>query len=183
MEVNEQIAIDHGLSKDEFKKINDLLKRKPNLTELAIFSAMWNEHSSYKSSRKHLKNLHTEGPQVIQGPGENAGVVDIGDDEAIVFKIESHNHPSFIEPYQGAATGVGGIMRDVFTMGARPIANLNSIHFGSTQNKKTKNLLRGVVKGIGGYGNCIGVPTIAGQTHFDEYYNGCLLYTSPSPRD
>ena len=175
MEVNEQTAIDHGLSKDEFKKINDLLKRKPNLTELAIFSAMWNEHCSYKSSRKHLKNLHTEGSQVIQGPGENAGVVDIGDDEAIVFKIESHNHPSFIEPYQGAATGVGGIMRDVFTMGARPIANLNSIHFGSTQNKKTKNLLRGVVKGIGGYGNCIGVPTIAGQTHFDESYNGNIL--------
>ncbi len=175
MEVNEQTAIDHGLSKDEFKKIKDLLKRKPNLTELAIFSAMWNEHCSYKSSRKHLKNLHTEGSQVIQGPGENAGVVDIGDDEAIVFKIESHNHPSFIEPYQGAATGVGGIMRDVFTMGARPIANLNSIHFGSTQNKKTKNLLRGVVKGIGGYGNCIGVPTIAGQTHFDESYNGNIL--------
>ncbi len=175
MEVNEQTAIDHGLSKDEFKKINDLLKRKPNLTELAIFSAMWNEHCSYKSSRKHLKNLHTEGSQVIQGPGENAGVVDIGDDEAIVFKIESHNHPSFIEPYQGAATGVGGIMRDVFTMGARPIANLNSIHFGSTQNKKTRNLLRGVVKGIGGYGNCIGVPTIAGQTHFDESYNGNIL--------
>ena len=175
MEVNEQTAIDHGLSKDEFKKINDLLKRKPNFTELAIFSAMWNEHCSYKSSRKHLKNLHTEGSQVIQGPGENAGVVDIGDDEAIVFKIESHNHPSFIEPYQGAATGVGGIMRDVFTMGARPIANLNSIHFGSTQNKKTKNLLRGVVKGIGGYGNCIGVPTIAGQTHFDESYNGNIL--------
>ncbi len=175
MEVNEQTAIDHGLSKDEFRKINDLLERKPNLTELAIFSAMWNEHCSYKSSRKHLKNLHTEGSQVIQGPGENAGVVDIGDDEAIVFKIESHNHPSFIEPYQGAATGVGGIMRDVFTMGARPIANLNSIHFGSTQNKKTKNLLRGVVKGIGGYGNCIGVPTIAGQTHFDESYNGNIL--------
>ncbi len=175
MEVNEQTAIDHGLSKDEFKKINDLLSRKPNMTELAIFSAMWNEHCSYKSSRKHLKNLHTEGSQVIQGPGENAGVVDIGDDEAIVFKIESHNHPSFIEPYQGAATGVGGIMRDVFTMGARPIANLNSIHFGSTQNKKTKNLLRGVVKGIGGYGNCIGVPTIAGQTHFDESYNGNIL--------
>ena len=175
MEVNEQTAIDHGLSKDEFKKIKDLLERKPNLTELAIFSAMWNEHCSYKSSRKHLKNLHTEGSQVIQGPGENAGVVDIGDDEAIVFKIESHNHPSFIEPYQGAATGVGGIMRDVFTMGARPIANLNSIHFGYTQNKKTKNLLRGVVKGIGGYGNCIGVPTIAGQTHFDESYNGNIL--------
>ena len=175
MEVNEQVAVDHGLTKEEFKKISDLLKRKPNITELAIFSAMWNEHCSYKSSRIHLKNLHTKGSKVIQGPGENAGVVDIGDDDAIVFKIESHNHPSFIEPYQGAATGVGGIMRDVFTMGARPIANLNSIHFGSTQHKKTKNLLRGVVKGIGGYGNCIGVPTIAGQTNFDESYNGNIL--------
>ncbi len=175
MEVNEKIAIDHGLSKDEFAKICKLLKRLPNITELALFSAMWNEHCSYKSSRKHLKNLHTKGKKVIQGPGENAGIIDIGDDDAIVFKIESHNHPSFIEPYQGAATGVGGIMRDVFTMGARPIANLNSIHFGSPQNKKTKNLLRGVVKGIGGYGNCIGVPTIAGQTCFDESYNGNIL--------
>ena len=175
MEVNEQIAIDHGLKTDEYKRIKELLKRIPNLTELAIFSAMWNEHCSYKSSRKHLKNLHTKGEKVIQGPGENAGVIDIGDEDAIVFKIESHNHPSFIEPYQGAATGVGGIMRDVFTMGARPIANLNSIHFGSTQHKKTKNLLRGVVKGIGGYGNCIGVPTIAGQTNFDESYNGNIL--------
>ena len=175
MDVNEKTAVDHGLTKEEFKKINNLLKRKPNLTELAIFSAMWNEHCSYKSSRIHLKNLHTKGSKVIQGPGENAGIIDIGDDDAIVFKIESHNHPSFIEPYQGAATGVGGIMRDVFTMGARPIANLNSIHFGSTQHKKTKNLLRGVVKGIGGYGNCIGVPTIAGQTNFDESYNGNIL--------
>ena len=174
-QVTEKIAIEHGLKKDEFYKICELLKRTPNITELAIFSAMWNEHCSYKSSRKHLKKLHTKGQQVIQGPGENAGVIDIGDDDAIVFKIESHNHPSFIEPYQGAATGVGGIMRDVFTMGARPIANLNSIHFGSPQNKKTKNLLRGVVKGIGGYGNCIGVPTIAGQTSFDESYNGNIL--------
>ncbi len=136
---------------------------------------MWNEHCSYKSSRIHLKKLHTKGKKVIQGPGENAGVIDIEDGDAIVFKIESHNHPSFIEPYQGAATGVGGIMRDVFTMGARPIANLNSIHFGSTQNKKTKNLLRGVVHGIGGYGNCMGVPTIAGQTSFDRSYNGNIL--------
>ena len=175
MIVNEQIAIDHGLKKDEYKKICDLLKRKPNITELGIFSAMWNEHCSYKSSRFHLKNLPTKGKNVIQGPGENAGVVDIGDNDAIVFKIESHNHPSFIEPYQGAATGVGGIMRDVFTMGARPIANLNSIHFGSPQHKKTKNLLRGVVHGIGGYGNCMGVPTIAGQTSFDESYNGNIL--------
>ena len=173
--VNEKIAIDHGLKADEYKKICELLNRIPNITELAIFSAMWNEHCSYKSSRKHLKILHTTGEKVIQGPGENAGVIDIGDEDAIVFKIESHNHPSFIEPYQGAATGVGGIMRDVFTMGARPIANLNSIHFGSPQHKKTKNLLRGVVKGIGGYGNCIGVPTIGGQTSFDESYNGNIL--------
>ena len=173
--VNEKIAIAHGLNKDEYKKICNLLKRVPNITELGIFSAMWNEHCSYKTSKLHLKNLPTDGKKVIQGPGENAGVVDIGDDDAIVFKIESHNHPSFIEPYQGAATGVGGIMRDIFTMGARPIANLNSIHFGSPQHKKTKNLLRGVVHGIGGYGNCIGVPTIAGQTSFDESYNGNIL--------
>ncbi len=175
MIVNELTAVDHGLKKDEYKKICNLLKRTPNITELGIFSAMWNEHCSYKSSRFHLKNLPTKGKNVIQGPGENAGIVDIGDDDAIVFKIESHNHPSFIEPYQGAATGVGGIMRDIFTMGARPIANLNSIHFGSPQNKKTKNLLRGVVHGIGGYGNCMGVPTIAGQTSFDESYNGNIL--------
>jgi len=175
MEVTQAVAIDHGLKKEEFSKICELLKRTPNITELAIFSAMWNEHCSYKSSKKHLKKLHTKGKQVIQGPGENAGVIDIGDDDAIIFKIESHNHPSFIEPYQGAATGVGGIMRDVFTMGARPIANLNSIHFGSPQHKKTRNLLRGVVKGIGGYGNCIGVPTIAGQTSFDNSYNGNIL--------
>ncbi len=175
MIVNEQVAIDHGLKKDEYVKICKLLKRTPNITELGIFSAMWNEHCSYKSSRLHLKKLPTKGKQVIQGPGENAGVVDIGDNDAIVFKIESHNHPSFIEPYQGAATGVGGIMRDVFTMGARPIANLNSIHFGSPQHKKTKNLLRGVVHGIGGYGNCMGVPTIAGQTNFDSSYNGNIL--------
>jgi len=175
MLVNEKVAIDHGLKKDEYKKICNLLKRTPNITELGIFSAMWNEHCSYKSSRLHLKKLPTKGKKVIQGPGENAGVIDIEDDDAIVFKIESHNHPSFIEPYQGAATGVGGIMRDVFTMGARPIANLNSIHFGSPQNKKTKNLLRGVVHGIGGYGNCMGVPTIAGQTSFDSSYNENIL--------
>ena len=175
MIVNEKVAIDHGLKKDEYKKICNLLKRVPNITELGIFSAMWNEHCSYKSSRLHLKKLPTKGKRVIQGPGENAGVIDIDDDDAIVFKIESHNHPSFIEPYQGAATGVGGIMRDVFTMGARPIANLNSIHFGSPQHKKTKNLLRGVVHGIGGYGNCMGVPTVAGQTSFDSSYNGNIL--------
>ncbi len=175
IEVTEKIAIEHGLKKDEYKKICDLLKRNPNMTELGIFSAMWNEHCSYKSSKKHLKKLNTKGKRVIQGPGENAGIIDIDDEDAIVFKIESHNHPSFIEPYQGAATGVGGILRDVFTMGARPIANLNSIHFGSPANKKTKSLLRGVVQGIGGYGNCIGVPTIAGQTSFDESYNGNIL--------
>ncbi len=175
MIVNEQVAVDHGLKKAEYAKICELLKRTPNITELGIFSAMWNEHCSYKSSRLHLKKLPTKGKKVIQGPGENAGVIDIEDNDAIVFKIESHNHPSFIEPYQGAATGVGGIMRDVFTMGARPIANLNSIHFGSPQHKKTKNLLRGVVHGIGGYGNCMGVPTIAGQTSFDSSYNGNIL--------
>ena len=175
MKINEKIAIEHGLKKEEFNKIRELLKRVPNITELGIFSAMWNEHCSYKSSRFHLKKMHTKGKRVIQGPGENAGVIDIDDEDAIVFKIESHNHPSFIEPYQGAATGVGGIMRDVFTMGARPIANVNSIHFGSPQHKKTRNLLRGVVQGIGGYGNCIGVPTIAGQTCFDESYNGNIL--------
>ncbi len=175
MIVNEQVAVDHGLKKDEYTKICELLKRTPNITELGIFSAMWNEHCSYKSSRLHLKKLPTKGKKVIQGPGENAGVIDIEDNDAIVFKIESHNHPSFIEPYQGAATGVGGIMRDVFTMGARPIANLNSIHFGSPQHKKTKNLLRGVVHGIGSYGNCMGVPTIAGQTSFDSSYNGNIL--------
>jgi phosphoribosylformylglycinamidine synthase subunit PurL len=175
MLVNEKVAIEHGLKSNEYKKICDLLKRTPNITELGIFSAMWNEHCSYKSSRLHLKKLPTTGKKVIQGPGENAGVIDIEDNDAIVFKIESHNHPSFIEPYQGAATGVGGIMRDVFTMGARPIANLNSIHFGSPQHKKTKNLLRGVVHGIGGYGNCMGVPTIAGQTSFDSSYNGNIL--------
>ena len=175
MLVNEKIAIEHGLNSDEFKKICKLLKRTPNITELGIFSAMWNEHCSYKSSRIHLKKLPTKGKKVIQGPGENAGIIDVDDGDAIVFKIESHNHPSFIEPYQGAATGVGGIMRDVFTMGARPIANLNSIHFGSTQHKKTKNLLRGVVHGIGGYGNCMGVPTVGGQTSFDRSYNGNIL--------
>tara|TARA_B100001996_G_scaffold46112_1_gene33228 strand:- start:3684 stop:5876 length:2193 start_codon:yes stop_codon:yes gene_type:complete len=175
MIVNEKLAIEHGLSKEEYRKICELLKRTPNITELGIFSAMWNEHCSYKSSKIHLKKLPTKNNKVIQGPGENAGIIDIEDNDAIVFKIESHNHPSFIEPYQGAATGVGGIMRDVFTMGARPIANLNSIHFGSTQHKKTKNLIRGVVQGIGGYGNCMGVPTIAGQTCFDDSYNGNIL--------
>jgi len=171
MKITDQIIEDHGLKPKEFANIKKLMKREPNLLELGIFSAMWNEHCSYKSSRLHLKNLPTKGTQVIQGPGENAGVIDIGDNDAIVFKIESHNHPSYIEPYQGAATGVGGILRDVFTMGARPIALLNSIHFGSPSHPKTKSLLNGVVSGIGGYGNCIGIPTVAGETKFDETYN------------
>jgi len=175
MKVNEKIAIEHGLKKEEFNKIRELLKRVPNITELGIFSAMWNEHCSYKSSRLHLKKMHTKGKRVIQGPGENAGVIDIDDEDAIVFKIESHNHPSFIEPYQGAATGVGGILRDVFTMGARPIATLNSIHFGSHDHPKTKNLLNGVVTGIGGYGNCMGIPTVGGEVKFNESYNENIL--------
>ena len=175
MTVNKQIIEKHGLKLEEFEKIKKLLKREPNLLELGIFSAMWNEHCSYKSSRLHLKKLPVKGKHVIQGPGENAGVIDIGDDDAIVFKIESHNHPSYIEPYQGAATGVGGILRDVFTMGARPIALLNSIHFGSPEHFKTKSLLNGVVSGIGGYGNCIGIPTVAGETKFHETYNENIL--------
>ncbi len=173
--MNNKIIEKHGLLLDEYKKIQQLLKRDPNLLELGVFSAMWNEHCSYKSSRIHLKKLPTKGKQVIQGPGENAGVIDIGDDDAIVFKIESHNHPSYIEPYQGAATGVGGILRDIFTMGARPIALLNSIHFGSPSHPKTKSLLNGVVSGIGGYGNCIGIPTVAGETKFNETYNENIL--------
>tara|TARA_Y100000817_G_scaffold54276_1_gene39876 strand:- start:107 stop:2287 length:2181 start_codon:yes stop_codon:yes gene_type:complete len=175
MKITNQIVEKHGLKTEEFEKIKKLLKRNPNLLELGIFSAMWNEHCSYKSSRIHLKKLPTKGDQVIQGPGENAGVIDIGDDDAIVFKIESHNHPSYIEPYQGAATGVGGILRDVFTMGARPIALCNSIHFGSPIHSKTKSLLNGVVSGIGGYGNCIGIPTVAGETKFNETYNENIL--------
>ena len=175
MKITNTIVEKHGLKPEEYFKIKELLKREPNLLELGIFSAMWNEHCSYKSSRIHLKNLPTKGRQVIQGPGENAGVIDIGDDDAIIFKIESHNHPSYIEPYQGASTGVGGILRDVFTMGARPIALLNSIHFGSPDHPKTKSLLNGVVSGIGGYGNCIGVPTVAGETKFDSTYNENIL--------
>ena len=165
----------HGLKEEEYKKITELLGREANLVELGIFSAMWNEHCSYKSSKIHLKKLPTKNNIVIQGPGENAGVIDIGDDDAIVFKIEGHNHPSFIEPYQGAATGVGGILRDVFTMGARPIALMNSIHFGSPENKKTQNLLNGVVSGIGGYGNSVGIPTVGGETKFNSTYNENIL--------
>ena len=175
MKITEEIIESHGLKTDEYSKIKLLLNREPNYLELGIFSAMWNEHCSYKSSKVHLKKLPVKNKNVIQGPGENAGVIDIGDDDAIVFKIESHNHPSFIEPYQGAATGVGGILRDVFTMGARPIALLNSIHFGEPSNSKTKNLLNGVVSGIGGYGNCIGIPTVAGETKFNSTYNENIL--------
>ena len=175
MKLSSKIISDHGLNKDEYNKIISLIGRDPNLLELGIFSAMWSEHCSYKSSKKYLKKLPTKNKKVIQGPGENAGVIDIGDNDAIVFKIESHNHPSFLEPYQGAATGVGGILRDVFTMGARPIACLNSIHFGDQHNKKTKNLLNGVVSGIGGYGNCIGIPTVGGEVKFNSSYNENIL--------
>ena len=175
MKITDKIVEKHGLKPDEYISIKKLLKREPNFLELGIFSAMWNEHCSYKSSRIHLKKLPTKGKQVIQGPGENAGVIDVGDDDAIVFKIESHNHPSFIEPYQGAATGVGGILRDVFTMGARPIALMNSIHFGSPDNNKTQNLLSGVVSGIGGYGNSVGIPTVGGETKFNSTYNENIL--------
>ena len=164
-----------GLTESEFDKIKELIGRIPNFTELGIFSAMWNEHCSYKSSRVWLSKLPTKNKYVVQGPGENAGVIDIGDDDVAIFKIESHNHPSFIEPYQGAATGVGGILRDVFTMGARPIANLNSIRFGKPEHPKTKHLLNGVVSGIAGYGNCMGIPTVGGEVEFDECYDGNIL--------
>ena len=168
----------HGLSTEEYTRILEIIKRTPSFTEMGIFSAMWNEHCSYKSSKKWLRTLPTEGPQVICGPGENAGVVDIGDGQAVIFKMESHNHPSYIEPFQGAATGVGGILRDVFTMGARPIAAMNSLSFGSLDHPKTKSLVAGVVAGVGGYGNCFGVPTIGGEVRFDPAYNGnCLVNT------
>jgi len=177
--IEEQLA-NHKLSQEDYTHIKQILNREPNLVELGIFSAMWSEHCSYKSSKVHLKGFPTSAPWVIQGPGENAGVIDIGDGYAAVFKMESHNHPSFIEPYQGAATGVGGIMRDVFTMGARPVANLNALRFGNILNKDDiskhqRFLVRGVTEGIGGYGNCMGVPTIGGETSFDECYNGNIL--------
>src|SRR6185312_14276040 len=162
----------HGITESEYARIVELLGREPNLTELGIFSVMWSEHCSYKSSRVYLRTLPTEGPQVIQGPGENAGAVDIGDGLAAVFKIESHNHPSFIEPYQGAATGVGGIIRDIFTMGARPIALLNSLRFGELDAPGTPRLLEGVVSGIAGYGNSIGIPTVGGEIAFEPSYAG-----------
>ena len=173
--ITPEVVAEHGLTPAEYQRLLEILGRSPSRTELGIFSVMWSEHCSYKSSRVWLSQLPTKGPQVIQGPGENAGVVDLGDGDAVVFKMESHNHPSFIEPYQGAATGVGGIMRDVFTMGARPVANLNALRFGDPAHPKTRHLLAGVVAGIGGYGNCTGVPTVGGETNFDPGYNGNIL--------
>ena len=171
-EVNQQLAREFGLSAEEYARVLDIMGRTPSFTELGVFSVMWSEHCSYKSSRVWLKQLPTKAPWVIHGPGENAGVVDIGDGLAAIFKMESHNHPSFIEPYQGAATGVGGILRDVFTMGARPIANLNALRFGSPDNPRTRRIVDGVVRGIGGYGNCVGVPTVGGEINFHPAYNG-----------
>ncbi len=174
--ITEDIISAHGINADEYAEILRIMNREPTFTELGIFSAMWNEHCSYKSSKKWLRTLPTTGPQVICGPGENAGVVDIGDGQAVVFKMESHNHPSYIEPYQGAATGVGGILRDVFTMGARPIAAMNALSFGEKDHPKTRQLVHGVVEGVGGYGNCFGVPTVGGEVRFHSAYNGnCLV--------
>ena len=174
--ITDDLIAAHGLTPDEYARILEIIGREPTFTELGIFSAMWNEHCSYKSSKKWLRTLPSEGPQVICGPGENAGIVDIGDGQCVVFKMESHNHPSYIEPYQGAATGVGGILRDVFTMGARPIAAMNSLSFGAPSHHKTRQLVNGVVAGVGGYGNCFGVPTIGGEVRFDPAYNGnCLV--------
>ena len=175
-EITPELIAAHGLKPDEYERILEIIGRIPNFTELGIFSAMWNEHCSYKSSKKWLRTLPTEGPQVICGPGENAGIVDIGDGQAVVFKMESHNHPSYIEPYQGAATGVGGILRDVFTMGARPIAAMNALSFGAVDHPKTRSLIHGAVRGVGGYGNSFGVPTVGGELRFDAAYNGnCLV--------
>jgi phosphoribosylformylglycinamidine synthase len=174
-DVTPELGAEFGLSADEYERVLKIMGRTPSFTELGIFSVMWSEHCSYKSSRVHLKKLPTSAPWVIQGPGENAGVIDIGDGQAAVFKMESHNHPSFIEPYQGAATGVGGIMRDVFTMGARPIANINALRFGDPKHPKTRGLIAGVVSGIGGYGNCMGVPTVGGEVNFHPSYNGNIL--------
>src|SRR3990170_1086707 len=173
--ITPEIVAGHGLKPDEYQRLLKILGREPSYTELGIFSVMWSEHCSYKSSRVWLKTLPTSGAKVIQGPGENAGVVDLGDGDCAVFKMESHNHPSYIEPYQGAATGVGGIVRDVFTMGARPVANLNALRFGDPAHPKTRHLVSGVVAGIGGYGNCTGVPTVGGETNFDPGYNGNIL--------
>ncbi len=175
-EITPEIVAKHGIKPDEWERLLDILGRMPTFTELGIFSAMWNEHCSYKSSKKWLRTLPTTGPQVICGPGENAGVVDIGDGQAVIFKMESHNHPSYIEPHQGAATGVGGILRDVFTMGARPIAAMNSLSFGVPSHPKTSHLVKGVVEGVGGYGNAFGVPTVGGEVRFHKSYNGnCLV--------
>jgi phosphoribosylformylglycinamidine synthase len=173
--ITPEIVAEHGLSPEEYERVLHAMGREPNLTELGIFSVMWSEHCSYKSSRIHLKKLPTTGPQVICGPGENAGVVDIGDGQAAIFKMESHNHPSYIEPYQGAATGVGGILRDVFTMGARPIASMNALRFGRPDHPKMRHLIAGVVSGIGGYGNCVGVPTVGGEVNFHAAYDGNIL--------
>jgi phosphoribosylformylglycinamidine synthase len=173
--ITPEIVREHGLSDAEYDRILTLMGREPTMVELGIFSVMWSEHCSYKSTRAHLKKLPTKAPWVIQGPGENAGVIDIGDGDAAIFKMESHNHPSFIEPYQGAATGVGGIMRDVFTMGARPIAMMNALRFGEPDHPKTRHLVSGVVSGIGGYGNCMGVPTVGGEVNFHKSYNGNIL--------
>src|SRR5216110_2248530 len=173
--ITPEMVAEHGLSDEEYSRILQALGREPNLVELGIFSVMWSEHCSYKSSRIHLKKLPTEAPWVICGPGENAGVIDIGDGDAAIFKMESHNHPSYIEPYQGAATGVGGILRDVVTMGARPIANLNALRFGRPDHPKTRHLVAGVVAGIGGYGNSVGVPTVGGEVNFDAAYDGKIL--------
>src|SRR5471030_1232555 len=170
-----ETAVEFGLKPEEYQVIVQRLNREPNYLELGVFSVMWSEHCSYKSSKAHLSKFPTTGPRVIQGPGENAGVVDIGDGQAVVFKMESHNHPSFIEPYQGAATGVGGIMRDVFTMGARPIACLNALSFGAPEHPKTRHLVSGVVAGVGGYGNSFGVPTVGGQVRFHTRYDGNIL--------
>src|SRR4051795_10559062 len=174
-QITPELVASHGLKPDEYERILKLIGRVPSFTELGIFSAMWNEHCSYKSSRIHLRGLPTKAPWVLQGPGENAGVIDIGDGQAVIFKMESHNHPSFIEPYQGAATGVGGIMRDVFTMGARPVAMMNALRFGAPDHAKTRHLVSGVVAGIGGYGNCMGVPTVGGEVNFHPSYNGNIL--------
>ena len=174
--ITPDLIASHGFTPEEYAEVVNILGREPNYTEMGIFSAMWNEHCSYKSSKKWLRTLPTDGPQVICGPGENAGVVDIGDGQALVFKMESHNHPSYIEPYQGAATGVGGILRDVFTMGARPIAAMNALSFGRPEHPKTRQLVHGVVEGVGGYGNCFGVPTVGGEVRFDAAYDGnCLV--------
>ena len=173
--ITDELIAAHGLKPDEYQRSLDLIGREPSFTELGIFSAMWNEHCSYKSSKKWLRTLPTKGERVIHGPGENAGVVDIGDGDCVVFKMESHNHPSYIEPYQGAATGVGGILRDVFTMGARPVAAMNALRFGAPDHPKTKHLVAGVVSGVGGYGNAFGVPTVGGEVEFDASYNGNIL--------